>query len=454
RVENTALQALASQVDTRGEGRPLLLFNPLPRARRELVEVQWNGAEPGHLVDAEGADVPFQHLQPTMFGGGSRIAFIADLPAGGYHCYRWAPGEAKVEASNDCPQAGEYSLENALWRLEFDPATGYLSRLIDKKTGAVVIDGAACVPVVIDDPSDTWAHGWLRFEKEAGRFGDPCFTVVENGPERAMLRITQHWGNSTIRQEFALAREGREIGIRLEIDWHEQHRMLKYSVPAAFQKAALTAEIPGGTLARAAEGEEDPCYRWIALTGEASRADGTTLPYTLALLNDSKYGYSCQDTDMRMSLLRSPIACFHDPARPEPDKEYIFLDQGKQTVRLALVPGAGTWQKLDLAAAAEAMHHPPVSVFQYPHAGEWPAKRELLSVKPDNVSILAFKGAEEGPGLVLRLFETAGVSTEATVSLGERTLITSLGAHEIKTLWLHPQTGSGREVNLLEETQE
>lgn len=474
RVENAALQALAGQVDTSGAGRPLLLFNPLPRPRREVVEVQWNGGEPGTLEDAGGRPVPFQRLTPTMFGGGSRIAFVADLPAGGYHCYRWAPekplpagdnaGPQVTLPSPDSPSLGSGGvaggqgrgrglcpcLESARWRLEFDPATGALIRLEDKETGAVVINAPACVPVVIDDPSDTWAHGWLRFEDEAGRFGDARFTVVESGPARATLRVEQRWGASTVTQEFSLPREGRRIDIRLTIDWHEQHKMLKYSVPAALAGASLTSEVPGGTLARRNEGEEDPCYRWVDLTGTAAAPNGR-IPYGLALLNDSKYGYSCRGTDLRLSLLRSPIACFHDPAKVEPGVEYQFLDQGRQVVRLALVPHAGPWQEAGLAAEADALHHPPVQVFQYPHAGAWPARGALFAVSPENVSVLALKGAEEGPGLILRLFETTGRPAEAQVTLGDWVFPVTLGAHEIKTLRLHPQAKRVHEVNLLEE---
>ncbi len=448
-VENAALQALAARVDTSGEGRPLLLFNPLPRARREVVEVQMNSGDAGRLVDAQGRSVPFQEVQPTMFGWSRRIAFASELPAGGCHCYRWVPGEPEPPAAG--PRAGAHTLENVRWRLEFDPATGALVCLLDKENGVAVVDAPACVPVVIDDPSDTWAHGALRFEKEAGRFGDPRFTVVENGPVRATLRVEQRWGSSTLRQEFSLGPDGRSIAIRLAIDWHERHRMLKYSVPAALSDAALTAEIPGGTLLRAAEGEEDPCYRWVDLTGTAAAADGARVPYGLALLNDSKYGYSCRGTDLRLSLLRSPIACFHDPAQVEPGREYLYLDQGRQEVRLALVPHAGPWQDAGLSAEADALHHPPVHVFQYPHAGEWPARGELLRVRPEHVSVLALKGAEEGPGLILRLFETAGRPADAEVALGDWAFTVSLGAHQIRTLRLHPEARRWQDVDLLEE---
>ena len=90
-------------------------------------------------------------------------------------------------------------------------------------------------------------------------------------------------------------------------------------------------------------------------------------------------------------------------------------------------------------------------MFQYPHAGEWPARGELLCVSPEHVSVLALKGAEEGPGLILRLFETAGRPADAEVALGDWAFTVSLGAHQIRTLRLHPEARRWQDVDLLEE---
>jgi len=75
----------------------------------------------------------------------------------------------------------------------------------------------------------------------------------------------------------------------------------------------------------------------------------------------------------------------------------------------------------------------------------------LLRVAPERAAALALKGAEEGPGLILRLFETTGLPAEAEVQMGDWRFPVSLGGHEIKTLCLHPEVQRLREVNLLEE---
>lgn len=110
RLENAALQALASLVDTRidteteppaaAQGRPILLFNPSPWERTDAATVQWGwpGAPGDRLIDEHGAEVPFQTAQPDVFPAGLRIHFEATLPAHGYRVYRFVKGEPKPEA--------------------------------------------------------------------------------------------------------------------------------------------------------------------------------------------------------------------------------------------------------------------------------------------------------------------------------------------------------------------
>jgi len=464
RLENAALQALAAQIDTRidsrseptAAGRPVLLFNPSSWARTDAVTVQWGWPGPpgDRLVDERGADVAFQMAQPDVFPGGLRIHFEATLPAHGYRVYHFVKAEPDAEdagLAGESPSAGPRSLENRFYALEFDATDGALVRLFDKRSVVEVVQAPACALVLLDDPGDTWGHGIASWHDEVGRFSGATLRVVSSGDSHATLRIDTSWNRSRARQEFTLYRDSPRIDVTLTLDWQERNRMLKLSVPVAVREGILTYDGPYCVQVRDQDGREEPGQSWIDLSGRAATNDGRDIAYGISLLNDGKYGFDCLGNDLRMSLVRSPIYCFHEPARPAPEAEYLFLDQGLHTIRYALLPHTGSWQDAGTVRHAHALDNPFVNVFQYPHAGPWGPYRSLLSVEPPSVVATAMKGAEDGDASILRLYETHGIASRATITLPDaRRIETQIGAFELKTLRLEAN-GRIREVDLLED---
>src|SRR5579885_1805949 len=95
--------------------------------------------------------------------GRQRLCFIADLPPLGYRTYRIVQRPSKA---NFPPVSADNSVcETASFRLEFDPDTGLIKSLRDKRHGLEVFRGAAARPVVIDDKSDTWSHNVFAFDQ-------------------------------------------------------------------------------------------------------------------------------------------------------------------------------------------------------------------------------------------------------------------------------------------------
>jgi alpha-mannosidase len=470
REQNAALQAFAARIDTRldetdppeaAQGRTILLLNPSSWERTDSITVQWgwhggtwnaNQPEEMQLVDEAGVKLPFQLVQPDLFGGALRLHFEAQVPAHGWRLYRLLPTDGEPVAAAANLLHGENWIENARWRLEFDRETGHLIRLLDKDADVETLAGQAGALRVMDDPGDTWGHDIASWRNEVGVFGTPEFAFVEAGPTRITLRITTHWHDSVARQEFTLYRTCPRIDVTLHLDWRERHKMLKLSVPVAVQNGTLTYDAPYSTSVRVADGNEDPGQTWIDLSGTAQTGAGDAVPYGFSLLNDSKFGFDCLGSDLRMSLLRSPIFCFHDPAKVEPGREYLYMDQGTHTIRYALLPHRDGCQNAGTAQEAHALNNPFEYVFQYPHSGEWKPSGALLTVTPQTVMATALKGSEDGDDLILRLFETTGLEGEtvATVQLPDgRSFQTTLKPHELKTLRFG-KTGAAREVDLLE----
>ncbi len=455
-----SLDVLGEQVDTRGEGRPLLAFNPHPWSQKVPVEAvvavagRWNEDRRGEFLPGEvtlrddgGHPVTAQVTEIEHHGGDYLLhfCFLADLPALGYRCYhfdmpsdapRWMPPEPQPVAI----------LENEYLRLTFDQQSGWLTSLYDKQHGIEYLRDAGGVLLVIDDPSDTWSHDVDSFREVIGRFhAGGNVVLVESGPVRQVVRVRSRWGNSTAVQEYILYAGDDQVYLRLTVDWHEQHKMLKLAFPLAVESPQSTSSVPYGYIRRVDDGGEEPCQSWIDVGG---RVDGQECG--LALLNDCKYGYDVLDGELRMSILRSPIYAFHMPRQVMAGVTYHYTDQGTQTVNLALVPHLGGWAEGDVVRRAWSLNAPPIAREVDVHPGHWPAVASWLECDTPNVVLTVLKRAEDGGDLILRGYEAAGRENVAEVRFLDERWTFSWRPHEIKTVRL--RVGEKPvEVNMLEE---
>ena len=410
REQNAALHAIARRIDTSSDGPPVVVFNPHATPIKAPVEVQFNFIPRGQLVNADGEPVPFQLVLPTVLVNDARVVFEADVPPLGYECFYFdtstpAPGAAG-------PTASGTTLENDHWLLQIDPRSGDIARLYDKAARRNVFRGAGNQAIVVEDRYDTWGHRLVAFDKSIGAFGRGKVTVIEQGPVRAGLRIERRHGGSTLTQDILLYRESRAIEIRNRVDWQEQWQSLKLAFPVNVRKPRATFEQAYAWIERPADGHETAAQRWVDVTA-------SDCSYGLTLLNDAKYGFDVKGSTLRVTALRGCPYCWHHPAEPQEGVPYHFMDQGPQEFRLVLLPHRGPWQDARPTLDASVLNEPLVYAFQYPHAGTWPKRFSWISVEPANVQLAALKVAEDGDDLILRLFETTGRATKATVQFAD-----------------------------------
>ena len=122
--------------------------------------------------------------------------------------------------------------------------------------------------VVIEDKSDTWAHGIDAFRNEIGRPEFVSSAIVEDGPVTRVTRQHLTWRSSTITVEIAEFAGIDAVEFRFVIDWHEHEQILKFEVPCKLPQPAVFAKVPGAVLQRAASGNEEPYQDWVALEGK------------------------------------------------------------------------------------------------------------------------------------------------------------------------------------------
>jgi alpha-mannosidase len=453
-----AAEKIAWQVPTTDPASEyVVVFNPHAWAAKLNVQydLSWGFDNKGgtlsnsRLEDEQGNAVPHQWTAGQTVAGGRRgLVFQASVPAFGYRQFR-VRKLAPFAAPATSVSATDKGLENEHLRVTF-AEDGTIS-MYDKDAGAEVFHGGTggARAVVIDDPSDTWSHGVVSYTKEIGAFSSASFRVLENGPVRATLRVRTGYGASLMTTDWMLYAGASTLEARVSLDWHERQKILKFSFPVDVENPVPTYEIAYGFKVRKANGAEDPGQRWIDLSGERN---GKT--YGLTVLNDAKYGYSVQDNDLRVSIVRGAAYAQHQPARIEPTGEYIWQDQGIQTFRMVLAPHTGVWQDAGVVRLAEEMTAPVPVLYQGIHRGTRAQSASFLSVDVPDVVVSDVKQAEDGNDLIIRCYETAGHATKATLDLGlvHRHWTGEFHPLEIKTLRV-PLTAAGkiREVNALEQ---
>jgi alpha-mannosidase len=448
----TALQKLAWNIPTVDpDSKYFVVFNAHAWPLKENIEYDfgWDRATPGYVEDETGRILPSQWIDATTVTM-NRLGFATqvEVPPFGYRQIRIQKGTPSHALPRPTLQVSETALENNLVRVTFS-RNGTVG-ILDKRTGREVFQGGetGARGIVLEDLSDTWSHHVRAYDKELGFFASATIKVIERGPLRGRVRVRSTYGASMLTTDWILYSDSPNVEMRVELDWHEHQKILKLSFPIDISSPQATYEIPYGSMKRSNVGDEDPGQRWIDLTGSSAGK-----PYGFSVVNDAKYGYSVNGTDMRVSIVRGAVYAQHEPRTLDPNSDYRWMDQGVQTFRMLLMPHAGPWQDAGVVRAAEELVSPAPIMYQGIHPGSRPESGSFLSVDSPNIVVSAVKEAEDGDDLIVRCFESTGRATNATVDLAFAKTQWSGSFHpfEIKTLRVNRKTHAVTEVNLLEQ---
>ncbi len=403
---NAATQSIARQiqVDHEDDVRPVVVFNPHPWPVTTDVELEytWMREAGVHVVDDEGKAVPMQYMRPltTMSSSRARLVFPVELPPLGYRTYCVRPG------------AHDLGLMNVLPELRIESRA-----------------------VVVDDRSDTWGHDVVAYDAEVGVFERVSREEVENGPVRAVVRVLSRYGSSTLREDYVFSRGKPYVDVRVTLDWHEPLKLLKLRYGAGVDAAEATYETPYGHVVRPTNGHEEPGQSWVDVSGDGRG---------LAVINDAKYGYDVRGGEIGITAVRSPVWAWHDPRELEEGGDFEYMDLGRQTFNVRLVPHEGDWRNAGVVRFAAELNQPPFALIETFHDGPLPQRNSFADDGGGNVVVTVVKRAEDGEGWAVRAVETAGRDADARIEVLGTTIQAHFGANEIKTFV------DGKETDLLE----
>ena len=446
-----AIQKLEWQIPSEDPNSEyMVVFNPHSWEVDGKIEYDYNWGnnhKSSRVEDEKGNPLLHQWtIGSSQTGSRKKLIVSAKIPPLGYRQIRLMNTES-LQNQNRVTAEGD-RLENEFLRVKFS-TNGRLG-IFDKESGEELFSGGTngCRAVVIDDPSDTWSHAVKTFSDEVGEFENASIKVLENGPLRAIIRIITSYGDSTLTIDWILYSGSRNLEARVTLDWHEHHKMLKFSYPVDVESPIARYETPYGSIERETNGDEDPGQRWIDVSGKRKGSR-----YGLTVINDAKYGYNVAENDMRISICRAPVYAHHRPKVLDATKDYVWMDQGIQTFRMLLVPHKNTWRESNIARLADEFIAPLIPIYQGIHGGSMPKSGSFLAIDSQSVLVSAIKLAEEGDDLILRCVETTGLQTKASIDLRftNRKWKGDFKPYEIKTLRVNKKTGAVKEVNLLEE---
>ena len=218
--------------------------------------------------------------------------------------------------------------------------------------------------------------------------------------------MVRKFNESTVTQKISLKAGCRTLDFATEVDWHEREKVLKAEFPVNVRARYSTFEIAHGAIERPTYANnsfekamfECCAHKWTDLSEGG---------WGVSLLNDCKYGYDLTGNVMRITLMRGPVC-------PDPKG-----DLGLNSFTYALYPHAGTWRDADTVSEAFRLNLPLEGYCETDGAGEG-GEKAFLSVSAPNVIVDAVKQAQDGGGVILRMYEAEGRRGDVTVILPEK----------------------------------
>ena len=411
-----------------------LVANPCAWPRHETLRLRvWEGDQPwperGQAFickDGQGHPLPSQQLGSGHWWGHNYVdlAVQVGLASAGWTAVVVAPGSPAppphaavaiedLEGGRNhpppiCIPQGRLGLANDRLQVLFDRSSGGIASL--RLDGQEFVDPARPLglPEALVERPHAFASWALSVPSRRERPVCEHLAVVDAGPVEVAVEARFSWRASSITCRWSLAAGETRLRLRVSLRWLEvggpQVGMpgLGLLLPTALEQVQAQYETPCGAVQRQAEPDRLlPALRWVRLGGQlAGGAAG------LVVANDGLANAAVAGGDLRLALVRSS----YDPD-PLPDL-------GDHVWNLSLLPHAGQGDDaLALRHGAE-LNQPVAVTWAGAQAGDLPLTApDLLTCSPDTVVITQLKPAEDGEGLVLRLYNSSDQGAAVHLSL-------------------------------------
>ena len=466
------VQLQVNNSDAQPEDVLLTVFNPSPYARSEVITAvvdlpEGCGYDPFSLREPGRSDkAPLQavsrrpHHSVVNHAGNAttmmtcdRVLFhfqADDVPAFGYATYH-------LEREPYGARGGLVCAHNAMANehLRVDINNDGTLRIVHKATGRV-FDGLH----YFEDGGEA-GNAWMHVEPVldsviASRGGPVRISLEQDGAllarykvevtMRVPISIEENGGDPwqrldgaenassrsnetrelTITSWITLRKAARAVDITTRFDNSCHDHRLRAMFPTRLDAATCSAEsafdvvereinhCPGSPWAGAVH-PTFPMQRFVDVS------DGDV---GLAVINDGLREYEVtadEERTVALTLLRAfEVSLTTVSERWEPHPEMLGSQVlGPHEFTYAIYPHARGWDQAEVYREAERLALPLEPAQVGAHGGELPKRHSFLSIEPTNLLLSAVKRAEDGEGLVVRVFNPTAAALEGVVTFSQ-----------------------------------
>ncbi|ADJ25711.1 glycoside hydrolase family 38 [Dehalogenimonas lykanthroporepellens BL-DC-9] len=466
----------------------VIVFNPLSWPVRNWVEAELS-FDRGVIrriagLASNGLDTEVEILESTRYSDDSyhtvRLGFVAEVPPFGYRTYSLVRNGLKPASRSRLKTRGN-TIQNQFFKMDIDPGNGLIDLYLD---GEHLCFGNELV--VEEETGDLYYHrqnmtGDIRTESEAGvtfgRFRMKHFEIAKT-PLRRVVRMESDyysliwpyrlqdklrpvlWRHSylSVSKTIIVYHDIPRIDFVTTIENRHPQMQLRLKFTTDIQAPEYTSEIQFGALSRSVNLVGEPAEptdveRPSGIFPAQNWVDYSDNERGLTLINKGLPSHEVRDGAVYVTLLRSIMMLSSDgitgPAVPTPDAQEFK----KYTYEYSVYPHRGDWRQARSYRAGHEVNT-GLTAFQLqlsPHRRKiLPEAFSFIEASPDNIIVSACKRAEDGSGVILRLYEAGGEETEAVIRMFHPVNGASAGIEPMENDLIR-QPSAVRLVNLMEQ---
>lgn len=382
----------------------LVINNPTQYMVKRTVEAKIKMVRNCRKVtvnDKKGNNIPVQIIKKN--GKHLTILLTVEIEPFGYKVFEIKKfKEPYLGYTNPNLKATNHTLENEKYKLIFNK-NGDIARLYDKKLNRDILDAPIKMALMHDTGSlayPSWEITKEDIDREPYCYANtPIFTIVENGPVRATIKVVREAEYSTITQFVSLSAGCEYVEVKNIVDWKTRRTMLKATFPVSAHNKNATYDLGLGVIERGTNTDnlyEVPAQRWADITDESGE-------FGVSIFSDCKYGWDKPNNNtLRLTCIHTPAGAFTKETRQD------LQDLGRNIFSFAIYSHSNGFEN-GTQKYSEIYDNPYMSLItDHKNTHSLKDSVSFCQISNENVIIRAIKMAEDDECIIIRVNETSG----------------------------------------------